>query len=101
MKTARMFKSGRSASGADWRAYELDPPLKTTRWDGDSNTEVDVEVKYVVVSAVVAMFSGPETFIFPGDADGKIVDWGELDGSFRGGLDHERALSNIGYKIAT
>lgn len=46
------------------------------------------------------MFSGPETYIFPANEDGKVVHWAELEGSFRGGLDHERALRNAGFEVA-
>lgn len=52
---------------------------------------------YVVVSAVIAMFSGPETYIFASNAEGKVNDWGELDGSFKGELNHEKALRMAGY----
>lgn len=78
MKTATLINSRVSESGAQQRTYKLSKPL-----DGHS---------IVVVSAVNAPFSGPETYIFPGDEDGKVTDWGELDGSYRGGLDHEEAL---------
>jgi len=54
--------------------------------DGDS-------AHYVVTSAVYAMFSGPETYVFPADDNGVITDWGELEGSFQGALDHERAIA--------
>ncbi len=55
--------------------------------------------EYVVVSSVIAKFSGPETYIFPGNDKGEIVDYGELGGSFRGELNHAKALSNAGYSI--
>ncbi len=72
-----------SESGAAHRTYRLDPPL-----DGS---------EYVVVSAVVALYSGPETYIFPADETGHITGYGELDGSYRGGLSHETALRDAGY----
>ena len=55
--------------------------------------------KFVVVSATVAPFSGPETYIFPADENGEVTSWGELAGSFRGELDHKKALGNIGYEV--
>jgi len=64
---------------------EIDPPAKKT--------------KYVIVSAVSAMITGPETYIFPANSKGEIIDWGELDGSFKGGLDHSKALQNAGFSI--
>lgn len=46
----------------DARVYHLSEPL-----DG---------AEYVVVSAVVVPYSGPETYIFPADENGEIVDYG-------------------------
>jgi hypothetical protein len=54
---------------------------------------------YVIVSAAVVPFSGPETYIFPANEDGDVLNWGELDGSYRGGLDHEEALRGAGYEV--
>lgn len=78
------------------RLYRLDPPMVEKNWDDE---EVGKH-EFVVVSATNAMFSGPETYIFPSDENGKVTNWGELDGSFRGALDHERALRGAGYDIA-
>lgn len=55
--------------------------------------------EHVVVSAVNAMFSGPETFIFGCDAEGKPTSMLELSGSFQGGRDHAKALDGAGYDI--
>lgn len=77
------------------RLYRVSPPMVENQWPGDGK----VEHGCVVVSAVVAMFSGPETYIFPADESGAVVSWGELDGSFRGGLDHEAALRGAGYTV--
>jgi hypothetical protein len=82
----------------DARVYELDPPLSDRQRDDDPGRKW----VYVVVSAVVAWCSGPETYIFPARKDGDIfttVDMLELDGSFQGALDHERALNNAGYEV--
>lgn len=67
------------------KPYNNDLPAKTT--------------EYVVVSAVFASFAGPETYIFPADKNGEVVDWCELDGSYKGGLNHEKALANAGYEV--
>jgi hypothetical protein len=67
------------------RLYQLAPPLEGN--------------KYVIVSAAIVPFSGPETYIFAADLAGSIRDWHELTGSYRGGLDHARALKSAGYKI--
>lgn len=78
-----------------WRYFRLEPPLCEEDWQGEIE-----EYEYVIVSAAYARFSGPETFIFPA-LDGDISDFAELSGSFRGDLDHERALRNAGYEIDT
>jgi len=65
--------------------YRLDPPL-----DGHN---------HVLVSAVTVALCGPETYIFGSDENGNIEDWEELNGSYRGGLDHAAALKNAGYEV--
>ena len=67
------------------KLYQLDTPLEGC--------------EYVIVSAAVASITGPETYIFPSNREGKITDWGELHGSFRGALDHSQALQNAGYEV--
>lgn len=83
-------------AGAIQRLYRLNPPMPAPDWDEDANP-----AEYVIVSAVIAMFSGPETYIFPSDENGNIIDWGELNGSYRGGLCHERALERAGYEVCS
>lgn len=89
MKTATFLKKPLGFKG-DARLYQLSEPVEG--YDGDAHT-------YVIVSAVIA-YSGPETYIFPADEEGRVVDWGELPGSFQGGLDHELALQGAGYGVA-
>lgn len=95
-KTATLIKARLNGYTGDARLYKVDPPIPQNEWDGEDTTTHE----YVVVSGVIAPFSGAETYIFPGDAEGNVVDWGELDGSFRGDIDHEQALVNAGYSIA-
>lgn len=93
-KTATFIRELGAEFRGDARLYKLDPPIEDSQWsDGVSKYE------YVIVSGVEAMFSGPETLIFPSDEQGNVVDWGDLDGSFRGDIDHERALNEAGYKV--
>jgi hypothetical protein len=66
------------------KLYRLDPPLEGN--------------EFVAVSATVA-YRWPETYIFPADESGNVLDWGELDGSFRGALDHAAALEGAGYEV--
>jgi hypothetical protein len=53
--------------------------------------------KYVITSATNVQFSGPETYMFAADEKGNIIDWSELPGSYRGGLDHKTCFESIGY----
>ncbi len=94
-KTATLIKARLANFTGDANLYRLDPPLTDVDWDGNEHSH-----EYVVSSATVAMFSGPETYLFPADKDGEVTDWGELDGSYRGGLDHEEALRGAGYEVS-
>ena len=88
METAQFIKEMNNFKG-DARLYKLSKPI---HFD-------DEKTNYVIVSGANAMFSGPETYIFPSDKDGKILDWGELPGSFRGSIDHETAMLGAGFEI--
>lgn len=78
--------SGHGAYGAEWVVWRLSEPLEG--------------YDHVVTSAVVAPFSGPETYVFGCDADGAINDFTDLDGSFRGSLDHVQAITGAGYEVS-
>jgi hypothetical protein len=81
----------------EMRLYKLIPPYEfDVSWD---DTKEMICVEFVIVSATVVDYSGPETYIFQADQDGKILRWGELTGSYRGGLDHEAALNGMGYQV--
>ncbi|KKN22317.1 hypothetical protein LCGC14_0916520 [marine sediment metagenome] len=84
--TAYFIEESISGSGARQQLYRLSDPLDET-------------AEYVVVSAVQAMWSGPETYIFKANPDGDVVGWSELTGSFQGDLDHQRALREAGYRV--
>lgn len=79
------------------KLYKLSPPLADEPWDEDDEPTLS---EYVLVSGVNAMFTGPETFIFPADENGSVTSCGELPGSFRGSIDHEQALANAGYQVS-
>lgn len=72
----------------DARLYRLNEPLNG--------------YQYVVVSAVDERPAHRlhETYIFGADHTGKVIDWGELEGSYKGGTDHEEALRGAGYEVA-
>ena len=84
MATAKLIKHMESWRG-DARHYRLTPPLG--------------EYGNVVVSAVDIPFCGEETYIFGCDENAENINYCELNGSFRGGLDHEKALRDAGYEV--
>jgi len=57
-----------------------------------------MSTKYVIVSAA-SCFGMPETYIFPASAKGIIKSWDEMAGSFKGELNHYKALSYAGYEV--
>ena len=93
MKTAKFIKKLVTFTG-DARLFELSEAVST-----EAYPESDATTRFVVVSAVSAPFSGPETYIFPANRDGKVLSWGEMTGSFRGGLDHVEALRGAGFEV--
>jgi len=79
-------------TGEAW-LYRVDPPVEYG-WEEDSqNTE------YVVSSATISLFVESETYLLPADESGEIIEWGKLDGSFRGSWDCDQAVRNAGYTI--
>ena len=60
--------------------------------------EGDLRCWCVLVSSVVAPdHGGEETFIFPSDGEGNVLDWGELPGSQRYTTSHAEVLRGLGY----
>lgn len=78
------FINNLSGFRGDARLYRLDEPL-----DGN---------EFVIVSGISNEF-GIETYIFGANEEAEITDWAELEGSFQGDIDHERALENAGYDV--
>jgi hypothetical protein len=93
MNQAVFVKNLESWNG-DAKLYKLLPLMVTMDYD-DKTVETH---EFVIVSAVDAMFSGPETYIFPATEDGEAKSYTEMDGSFRGGKDHAEALRGAGYE---
>lgn len=82
-KKAQFVRRLRGWAG-DARLYRMTPPLEGK--------------EYVVVSAVMSDFSGPETAIFPSNENGSFG-MPQLDGGIDGALDHVAALANAGYEV--
>ena len=69
--------------------------LPGVAYDADGVTHT---TNYVIVSSVHDHLMH-ETFIFPADESGSVIDWGELDGSLKGTTSHRKALEGAGYKL--
>ena len=94
MKTAKLVKENLEGFKGQASLYKLSEKAK---YDDDKTT--NKTTSYVICSSVVAMFTGMETYIFPANKSGEVLDWGELDGSQRGTSSHEVVLKNAGYKL--
>lgn len=60
----------------------------------------DRSCTHVFVSSTTVMGT-PETYAFPSDEDGKVLDWLELDGSQKGAVTHEVVLRDMGFPVRT
>lgn len=94
MKTAKWLKDCKGFTGSA-SLYELSEPVEY----GWSDKGPKPTTSYVIVSATHALYTEPETYIFPANQEGEILDWSELDGSYRGGLSHDEALKDAGFTI--
>lgn len=101
MPTATLIHSNLEGFHGVVHLYRLDPPMQVESYDYETDTSVLGVVPYVVVSAVNVPYSGPETYIFPADESGKVLSWLEMEGSYRGGLDHAEALKGAGYDVVS
>lgn len=86
-----------SANGNQYLWHLSEPVGYGYDWEKDTTKSV---TEYVITSAAVVFGSGPETYIFPADADGNVIDWGEMSGSIRGYLNHEMAIREAGWAVA-
>jgi hypothetical protein len=90
--TATFVRDVHNDGPASHKLWHVDPPIPD--YEGNPTS-------YVITSAVNASGydSGPETLIFAADADGNIKDFMDLEGSYRGELNHERAIREAGWKM--
>jgi len=90
VKEAKFIKNVNPEANGKQKLYKLSVPIEY---------EEKQTTNYIVVSAANVMFSGIETYIFPSDKNGDILDWTELDGSKKGTISHEKVLIGAGYTI--
>lgn len=97
MKTAKEVKCDLKGFTTDAVLYQLSEPVEYNK--NYETGEYQEKTSYVIVSSANVIFTGAETYIFPANKKGKVLDWEELSGSYRGGLNHNEALENAGYTI--
>lgn len=85
MKTAKLIKENLPKFIGIAHLYELSPSCQGSR--------------YVIASTTYVSFSGYETYLFPSDKEGNVTEWGELEGSTKGNVPHEKIFSSIGYTV--
>lgn len=73
------------STGFNWCLWKMDPPHEGC--------------EFVRSSAADTIDHGPETYLFPCDNEGNVTDWGELEGSFVGDMNHESAIRGAGYVV--
>jgi len=78
--------------------YYIIPKIKYT--DNYGNRKIK-STDYIIVSAIsdTQEKTGPQTFIFPADSFGNVLDWHELSGSIEGEMNINKALKNAGYLL--
>jgi len=95
MGTATLVRKLAGTWKGDARLYRCDPPMQYRAHWGDTETK---PAEFVIVSGVDHGFAC-ETYIFPATPEGEVADWGELDGSFQGCVNHALALQGAGYSV--
>jgi hypothetical protein len=93
MKFAYLVRPIDMKPGAWQVLYYLSEPV--TYGDDGAKTQ------FVIVSAIDHAVYGVETYIFPANAEGAILDWCELDGSMHDVYDHAAVLKQAGYVLET
>lgn len=84
------------------RLYEVDPPMEyspTPYWkDHECVFPPPEKTNYVVASKAVVS-DMPKTYLFAANKEGRVICWLELEGSFRGDLDFDKAIQKAGYTV--
>lgn len=97
-KTAKLVKWVNNSINLLQAVYKLSEPVTFPeyRYDGEEGSTSE----HVLVSGVNSVYAH-ETYIFPCDEAGYVLDLGELAGSFQGGIDHGAALAGLGYEVVS
>ena len=96
MNTATFIKDVSGKFKGRARLYRVDPPMPYG-WDWDK--EACIHSAQYVVSSAACPYGGIETYIFPTDKEGNVINWSELEGSTKGIYDCDQAIRNAGYEV--
>jgi len=96
MPTATLVKAVIGWQG-DASLYKLSKPATFSLFNDDDEYE-ERETEYVIVSAVNNHLAH-ETYIFPAYDNATPISMSEMEGSYKGGTDHEAALNALGYEL--
>jgi len=80
------------------KLWKVSPPAKYG-YDYETGEYGRGQSDYVVTSKQNVIYSGWETYIFPANSAGQIINFIELEGSQKGYVSHETALKDAGYEI--
>ena len=96
MKTAKLIQDNLKGFNGHAALYQVNPPMAASTWDGpDAPSKMH---DFVVASSAHAL-GRPETYIFPANDKGKVLDWVQMEGSEQGIYSHDDAFANVGYNI--
>lgn len=96
----RVGKTCVNSDRADQVLWELSKEIVWNEYEKDYvEGYTPKRTKFVITSAVDVLYSGPETYMFPANEHGEIINWGEMPGSFKGEFNHEKCIIGAGWKI--
>lgn len=93
-RTATLIRDNLPGFRGHAALYRCSPPIEGYERGKQKERHV-----FVVASASNAFGGGPETYLFPSNEAGEIVDWGELPPSQRGTLSHDKVFTEAGYFV--
>jgi hypothetical protein len=95
MTTATKIRDG--LLRGDAVLWQLSKPVNYGySWDDEEDRGA---TEYGITSRVANGWA-VETYIFPANAEGEVIDWSEMDGSVRGPASHETVIANAGWTVA-
>lgn len=96
MKTATLIRDNLPDFRGHAALYRCNPPIEDYEpWEKGQQQK---RHEYIIASATTIL-GAPETYLFPSNAEGEVVAWGELPGSQKGTLSHDQVLTDAGYFV--